>query len=99
MAYSAAGGFWLDDKMEYELTVEVGEGRFANVWKAREKVTRKILAVKVFKRSGTPEHEVFRRHVARNEDLLLQGAQGGVSTAASEQSDKFHFLSRLNLFA
>jgi serine/threonine protein kinase len=80
--------FWLDDKMEYELKTEVGQGVFATVWKAEERVTRKALAVKVYRRSKVPQHEVHLRCAEKLEEQTLLAAQGGVSTATRDHHQK-----------
>lgn len=81
MAASSLPGrqFWLKDTDEYDLKSDIGRGRFATVWKAREKVTRKALAVKIFKKLEAPSDEVRRRIHIRVEDLLLQEVLGEVS--------------------
>jgi serine/threonine protein kinase len=80
--------FWLDDKMEYELKTEVGQGVFATVWKAEEKVTRKVLAVKVYRRSEVPQHEIRLRCTEKMEEQTLLAARGGVSTATGDHHQK-----------
>lgn len=58
----------------------VGEGRFARVLKAKEKVTGKVLAVKVFKKGEPIELEVSARWIAKHEENMLECVRGGVST-------------------
>ena len=76
--------FWLQNDQEYDLETQVGEGRFSTVWKAREKATRRILAVKVFKMGATTELEIAVRKVAKHEEDMLDAVRGGVSTAVGQ---------------
>jgi serine/threonine protein kinase len=75
---SSRQGFWLMDN-EYELETKVGEGRYAEVWKATERGTGKLLAVKVYKRGKEPKTDVGFRFIARHEELLLHACEGMVS--------------------
>ena len=58
----------------------VGEGRFAKVLKAKEKVTGKVLAVKVFKKGEPIDVDVSARWIAKHEETMLDCVRGGVST-------------------
>lgn len=79
-------GFWLKDN-EYELETRRGDGRFATVWKAREKITGRVLAVKVFKKGMDEKGEVARRFMAKNEEIILRGCENVVSAANRDSSE------------
>lgn len=59
---------------------EVGEGRFAKVWKAKEKVTGRVLAIKVYKKGEPIDVDVGARWIAKHEAEMLSCVRGGVST-------------------
>jgi serine/threonine protein kinase len=80
---SQSGSFWLKDEEDYDLKSDVGHGRFSTVWKAREKVTRRVLAVKVFRKDEEAVNEVYNRKLAGLEAVMLAAAHGGVSKPKS----------------
>ena len=62
------------------MEVVIGEGRFAKVWKAKEKVTGKALAIKVYKKGEPADVDVGARWIAKHEGSMLDCVRGGVST-------------------
>lgn len=65
---------------EYIIEEQVGDGRWAKVHKAREVLTNKIIAVKIYGRLLLPAED--RKHVRaiKREVEMLEAAQNGVST-------------------
>lgn len=58
----------------------MGEGRSSKVYKAREVMTKKIIAVKMFGRGRTTYEDKKQREAIKKEVEMLAAAQGGVST-------------------
>jgi serine/threonine protein kinase len=61
--------------MEYHLGELKGRGAYANVWEAKEKTTGRLLAVKRFEASCTPDFHVR----IRNEAAILHHLRAAVS--------------------
>ena len=90
MASSSLSGedFWLKDN-EYEMETRTGDGRFATVWKAREILTGRIVAVKVFKSGVNEKGEVARRFMAKSEERMLHACRNVVSKATRDLFEQF----------
>ena len=63
---------------------EVGHGRYAKVYKAKEVGTDSILAVKVFNKLASAAEDVQRRQAVKNEVRMLDAARHGVGTAVPD---------------
>jgi hypothetical protein len=62
---------------------EVGHGRYAKVYKAKEVGTHRVLAVKVFDRLGSRFEDARRRQDVKIELKMLDAVQSGVSLLIS----------------
>jgi hypothetical protein len=67
--------FWLKDDMQYHMDQLRGRGAFATVWRAKEKKTGRVFAVKIFK---IDDDAKLKREV-RDEGQILDRLQDGVS--------------------
>jgi hypothetical protein len=72
----AAAKFWLTDDMDYRVGELKDLGVYASVWKANKKTTGRLLVVKRFEASQTPN---FQARI-RNEAAILDRIRVGVST-------------------
>lgn len=72
----ATSRFWLSDEMNYIVLDVIGRGAFASVWRAKERESGKLLAVKRFERADTLR---IRREV-RDEAQILDTIRDGVSS-------------------
>jgi hypothetical protein len=71
----AAARFWLRDDMDYQVGELKDLGAYASVWEAREKTKGRLLVVKRFEASQTPN---FRARI-QNEAAILDRIRVGVS--------------------
>jgi hypothetical protein len=71
--------FWLMDDMNYDLVEAKARGAFATVWRAKERVTGRVLAVKKFESSDMRKTKV----AVRNQSQILDASRSGVSISTS----------------
>lgn len=74
-ALTPGRNFWLKDDWNYDVIENVGRGAFASVWRARERVTGRILAIKRFESA----ERIDIRSEVRNESRILDVSREGVS--------------------
>ncbi len=79
-----AGSYPVPDRADCKKERIVGEGRFAEVWLARNIKDGKYLAIKVFKSARNRNEELQVREMIRAEVNVLRIVRGGVSTAISQ---------------
>lgn len=67
--------FWIPPNFKYKRVEIIGRGRSSVVWRARDKKSNKLFALKVYRVDSSP----FILERATNEVLLLDRVQNGVS--------------------
>jgi hypothetical protein len=70
--------------LQYDLLAIRGQGPRAKVYKAKEKITGKLLAIKVWYSMEDPEEELKRRDEAKLEGELLAKTRGIVSVSTRD---------------
>jgi serine/threonine protein kinase len=65
--------------MDYDLVEMKARGAFATVWRAKERVTGRVLAVKKFESSDMRRTKI----AVRNESQILDVSRSGVSISTS----------------
>jgi hypothetical protein len=72
--------FWLTDDMNYDLVEMKARGAVATVWRAQERVTGRVLAIKKFEASSDMRRT---KSAVRNESQILEASRSGVSISTS----------------
>jgi hypothetical protein len=80
---SSSAKFWLTPEMDWEVKGRIHKGQCSSIMLARETITRKVLAVKVYYWPNQEEYREERQRQVLWEYALLDGIRGGVSTSAS----------------
>jgi hypothetical protein len=83
MAHSSSSGAASLLWKSYVKENEVGRGRYAKVYKAREVGTHRVLAVKVFDKLGSRSEDARRRQDVKIESKMLDAVRSGVSVFIS----------------